>query len=785
MINSGTITGHATASNGLLDNQAGGSIGGNAISTLAAITNAGTVSGTVTAETDITNQSTGVLNGATITARTGSILNLGVINSAGALTIRAGGSITQDGMLTAGANAVNLFATGAISGSAGIRGTILTVRGFDGGASRAGGLNLTTGNAVTALDARTSDTALTFAQPGNITLLQVDTGTGSATIRSDGVISDAGFINAALLTVRGAAGGASVAESLLLSSTNRIGGLDVRTRGDLRLNLGTGTRIQQLVSSAGSVDVTANGTLNVSGWVGAGQDITLRAINGQLNILPGGQVIGGRAIALSATEDVLQTGGSVSAAAALTLTAGRDAIQTGGSTSAASLGSATQASSAGQDFLWNGGDVAWPVIHAVTAGRDLGLRSTVGASTLAGALNAGRNLTVETTSGALVIQNTVVRARTGMLSLRTMGDFAVFGADLYAGQDMALLATGRMSANASNLAAQNIGLTSDTGLHFTQTTLTATQNLVAGAGGATHFDNSSLRAATNFASDPSGFRRLRLSASGNLAVRNSNVTADRVEFVSGGTMTTEGSSFGVGTGLLLSARGGVGQANEAVTAVSPLRRDRLPLVIYDTRAGVFLNQLPDRLTTDTTDQPGRAFSAQIWQVSQMPPLPGQLFFGVHDGAASAPTSPSAGAININLSAGSSPVFLLLNGGTARGNLTAGRLGVHGQPGSRTLPNGRTVDLYGSLGGVGGGTAAHFGHLGSASGTQATYRTSYPYRFNNCVLSSVNCAVPSLLQIPTIHRASSNSLWVNQFGLDERELLGTPLARPGLRALPDP
>jgi mucin-19 len=688
----------------------------------------------------------------------------------------AGFSVTQADV---GAGNLALRSDGAITRTAGVTTGVvantLTLRGAAGGTAGAGSVSLvdgsvTTGNAITNLDASTNNGALTFGQAGAIILTQLDTGTGNATLRSDGAISNTGLVNTALLTVRGAAGGSTAANSLTLTGANTIGGLDILVRGTVALTLASGTTIQQLGSSAGSVDVTANGTLAVAGATSATQDMTLRATTGNVGILPGGAVSSGRATTLTAAGDVLQTGGSLSAGTALTITAGQDAIQTGGSTSAASLGTATQGVSAGRDFLWNGGNVTLPTVNAVTAGRDLSLRTTGGATTVLGTLSAGRNLAVETTAGALTLQGNTVRASAGTLGLRAAGDMGVFSANLSAGQAMTLRATGRLTSNPSSFTAESISLVSGAGLSFTQATLTARQNLTAEAGAEITFQNSTLRASTALADNQGAFRVLRLSAAGSLALRNSNVTADRAELVAGGAMTTAGSSFAVGTGLLLSARGGVGQANEAPTAVTPLDNSRLPLVIYDTRSGIFLDRLPDLLTTNTTDQPSRAFNAQTWQVPQVNAASGQLFFGVNDGAVTPPTNAAAGAIQINLNAGTSPVFMLLNGGTASGNITAGRMGVYGLPGSATLPDGRALNLNGSLGGVGGEGAARFGILGGAPGSQPSPLALDLYRFNNCVISSVNCVVPTFLQLPTIPLINSVILGIQQPGFDDRDVL---------------
>ncbi|MBX9748683.1 MAG: hypothetical protein K5Q68_03620, partial [Roseococcus sp.] len=737
----------------------------------------------------VTLGSSGAITGGQVVASTLTVRGAGLgATRAGSLNLNTGNAVSSlDAMVNnaalsfgqvaglsviqanAGTGNVSLFSDGAITGTGGVTATTLTLRGAAGGTSGAGSLDLTTGNAITNLDARTSG-ALTFGQAGAIIVTQLDTGTGNATLRSDGAISNTGPVNTALLTVRGAGGGSTAAESLSLAGANAIGALDVLVRGALGLSLARATSIQQLGSSAGSVEVTADGALSVTGPVSAAQDMTLRTTSGDISIVPGGTLSGGRTTTLSAAGDILQSGGSLSAGAALLLFAGQDAIQTGGTTSAASLGTSTQGVSAGRDFRWNGGNVTLPTIYAVTAGRDLGLRTTGGATTVLGNLTAGQNLAVETTAGALTLQGNTVRASGGTLDLRAAGNLGVFGATLSAGGVMALRATGSLTSNPSGFTADTISLVSGAGLSFTQGTLTAAQNLTVEVTGDITFQNSTLRTSTTPADNAAAFRVLRLSATGNLSLRNSSVTADRVEFVAGGAMTTVGSGFNLGTGLLLSARGGVGQANEALTTVAALNTSRLPLVIYDTRAGIFLTRLPDLLTSATTDQPSRSFNTQSWQVPQVSATGGQLFFGVNDGAPAAPTNAAAGAVQININAGSSPVFMLLNGGTAAGFITAARLGVYGLPGSTPLPDGRTLNLTGTLSGIGGEGAARFGILGSATGSQPSPLALDLYRFNNCVISSVNCVVPTFLQIPTIPLVNSVILGLQQPGFDDRDVL---------------
>ncbi|MEI6161486.1 MAG: hypothetical protein WCP77_16745, partial [Roseococcus sp.] len=677
----------------------------------------------------------------------------------------AGFSVTQ---ANAGTGNVALLSDGAISGTGGVTANTLFLRGAAGGTSRAGSVNLVTGNAITTLDARTNNGALTFGQAGNLSVAQADAGSGAVTLRSDGAISNTGPINTALLTVRGAAGGSTPAESLSLTGVNGIAALDVLVRNNLALVTAGPVSVQQVGSQAGSISITADGSFGVIGGVTAAQNLTLTATSGNIGVLPGGALNVGGDLRLTSAADTVQTGGQISVGGALFITAGQDAIQTGGTTSAGSLGTATQGVSVGRDFLWNGGSVTLPTVYGVSAGRDLGLHATGGSVTVLGNLSAGGSLALETTVGALTLRGITARANGGTLGLQAAGDLGVFSSSLSAPGNMTLRATGTLSSNPSSFTAENISLVSGAALSFSQGTLTAAQNLTAEAGSDLSFQSSVLRAST--APATSNFPVLRLTAGGRLTLRDGSVTADRVEFVAGGLMTNAGSTFRIGTGLLLSARGGVGVVNEAQTTVLALDSGRLPLVIFDTRSGIFLTRLPNLLTPSTTDRPGAEPGQQTWQVPGVNVTSSQLLFGVNDGAPAPPSNAAAGAVVVNLAAGSAPVFMLLNGGTASGNLVAGRLGAYGLPGGATLPNGRALDLTGSLGGVSGESAARFGGLGGRQGTQPDPSALDLYRFNNCVVSSINCVVPTFLQIPTIPLINTVILGLQQPAYDDRDVL---------------
>jgi hypothetical protein len=125
------------------------------------------------------------------------------------------------------------------------------------------------------------------------------------------------------------------------------------------------------------------------------------------------------------------------------------------------------------------------------------------------------------------------------------------------------------------------------------------------------------------------------------------------------------------------------------------------------------------------DIQGRLDAQQATQVRQ----PGTQAPGSFGFASSA----SAGVLTLAVDAGSSPVFLLVDGGSASGNIIAGRVGIHGTGGS--------VSLLGTLAGVPGAAAA-----GSADITRPIDPTLLSnYRINGCVVSSINCVPPPSVQ----------------------------------------
>ncbi len=195
--------------------------------------------------------------------------------------------------------------------------------------------------------------------------------------------------------------------------------------------------------------------------------------------------------------------------------------------------------------------------------------------------------------------------------------------------------------------------------------------------------------------------------------------------------------------VLLSAGGGVSTGPDLAGGlfVAP-GGSGWPIVMVDTRrSGTPLGATPAAMTAATIDIPGEPPAAQRWQVLAADTAGGTyLRFGTDDapagGVASGAARPeAAGAASLALSAGGSPLFLLIDGGTATGEVQAGRIGVHALPGSTTLSGGLSVDLTGTLDGRDDGTAAQLGRT-TAGPTTGQDR----YLFNGCVIGATACTL---------------------------------------------
>jgi len=599
-------------------------------------------------------------------------------------------------------------------------------------------------------------------------------------------LSNAGVITGSTLTVGSTisnaadlavgtitAGGALTNTGRITASAVTAGSLDNQAGGSIVA--GTASNSYTLPASFRASALSAT-QLTVPGSLTTRPEGSLSVTTTTGDLANAGTISAAAGLTLSAAQD-LRNAGTLTAGDVLRLLAGRDVLQTGGSLSAASLGAAGLSSSAGRDFRLTEGSVTLPTIRAVSAGNELNIRVTSGPVVVAGNLSAGGALRLDAGAGALSLGAIGVTSSAADLTLATTGALSATGSTLTSRSGTTRLsAGGGMSIAGTTFNANSAVLTADGGsttITGTRFDITGSLEITAANNGLTlrsvtaNVDRLTFDAGRDLSVDGGNLTAAnlaRLVAGTNLTLSTAPITAKRAELVAGNPssdsvapllLRTGGSTFRIGEGLLLSARGGV----DATATVLAQSADSLPLTIIDTRLGVFLSQLPGTLTGATTDRPNLPGTAQAWQVSGPLIAPGQQLFGVNDGAPTPPTAAAAGAVTLNLRAGTdggptnAPVFLLLNGGTATGTINAGRLGVFGLPGPSRLAGDRAVDLTGVLGTlsqVDGVGAARFGQLAGSSERQPPLAANQQfYRINNCVIGTINCVVPTTQLLPPL------------------------------------
>ncbi|MGG5890591.1 hypothetical protein ACLF3G_26085 [Falsiroseomonas sp. HC035] len=205
--------------------------------------------------------------------------------------------------------------------------------------------------------------------------------------------------------------------------------------------------------------------------------------------------------------------------------------------------------------------------------------------------------------------------------------------------------------------------------------------------------------------------------------------------------------FTVGTVLLLAAGGGIGEAGDLLSTIAGIATAARPLVIFETRRspGALRDLDPAVFTAATRDNPALEPGVQPWQVNseRLTPRAGGRIFGTGlpggDGSPAA-TRNAAGDVRLNLDAGQNPIFLLIDGGDATGQVVAGRIGVHGLPAGGRASGTPVVDLTGFVNGFGGTTAARFGLT-----TATPVSGQALYRINDCVISTLNCVATAIAQ----------------------------------------
>ena len=457
----------------------------------------------------------------------------------------------------------------------------------------------------------------------------------------------------------------------------------------------------QATSSAGDVLLDNAGNdlarLGASSAAGAFRLASTRALAVE------GPVAAGTVLALQAGGDISQsgTGAGLSAPLLLVGSAGGSLVLDGAGNRIAALGDGFAAG----DFVLRQEGAAPLRLSGLLTAPGVTLRTESGVEdATGGALRVGL-LRLDTT-GAVRLDAagqhlvSAVGGRTGGVALATEGALSVaeflFAAGTASLDAAALTLDAPLTAAAATLVARAGDITQ------------AASGAGLGIGGAL-----SVTAAGSVALEGAGNTVIRLaagSASGGFALASGTamtvagtLTGRDLVLRAGGTLTLDGARLTAERAVLLGAPGGL----SANATSRLLGRDpaQLPVLILDTRRSGGLTAIPAGAAADL---PGLPAAQQATQLGS---------FGL---AATAAAGPAV----FDLAAGLSPVFLLLDGGSALGVLDAGRLGV--------LASGGSAFILGTLAGAGGGTVAQ-GVAVAAGGTS--------YLFNNCVMGAALCTPP--------------------------------------------
>lgn len=660
------------------------------------------------------------------------------------LAVSAGQTITSGGTLSTADSALTITAGGDIRQTAG--------RIIAGGNSLLT-LGSTGGSITQDAPARLAASRLTASAAGGIVL----TGTGSSVpAEQQGNVVDTVLDMTArggLLALRTVPDG----RALPTTVTGALGGemgiaLDIRGSAVLTGATLTANRGDATVDAGGSLTATgarlsAPGLVRLRAGLGASLTDTAVTRSGALQVTAGGGLTATRTTAVSDGTIALQAGAdAILASTALTSSGGDATVDASGSLTAANA------------------TIAAPGLVRLHAGLGTTLTDTT----------VSRSGTLQVTASGGGLSATRVNAVSdSSIAFAGAGDGVLANATLTArGGDATVNAGGNLTTTATTISAPGlVRLQAGLGATLTDTSIGRSGNLaVTALGGAL--------TATRVTATAGG--TMALTARSSVILTGGSYTADRFVAAAGPAssaepMTVNGTAFRIGTAALFAAGGGISALG---ATVQPRSAGLLPVVMFDTRRipGA-LRAIPAGMTADTVDRPGLEPPQQTWQVvASDTQQAGRLFFGRDDGSGTgAPTNAAAGDVALALDAGFSPVFLLLDGGRATGQLNAGRLGVHGIPAPGVAGSSdRSVDLSGVLNGAGGNVSAQFGRT---TATEPADQTAY--RFNNCVIGSINCFVisraqplplPTLRELTVINREvlDADVVLPNVSAEDERE-----------------
>ena len=711
--NSGTI---AAARNVLItanagfSNNAGGSLAGSGIGTTGNavqvtaggnLINAGNISGTGGGGLNFLGTGT---SAAVVLVTGGWLDNTGtIIGSANAGVASSGGVYLDSRGMLATTGATSLYASpgttivnsGTIRGDHYVIANAATDFTQSNTGAIAGGLALGT----------TSTPAVNIMTGGGLINQGTITGTGGSAsqsavvLRADGTLQNQALVRGLALT----SGGSPVADTggvrLDTTGATNVGDAAVFTHNGAIINSGT-------VVADGRLSVTSLANIFNTGSRAAGQALlpsvtTMRlfaqtAVSnlGTLATGQGDMDIRGPATVVLGTA---QAAGAISATSAN----GVVAITAPVSATTLSLSSGTNIQQAA-----SGAGISAGTLLASAAGN-VALDGAGNQVAVLGTSSAGGNFTLVdasslTTTGKLTASGNVSLSSAGSLSLQGAVDPTI----------VTLIAAGDITqaANGAGVTATTLLLTAGGSVNLGGGGNQVLALGASSAGGDLMLVNlGSLTASSGLSAGGS----LQLTTSGALLL-GSTLRAETLTAL-GGSLVLDGAQLTLGRGGLLAAPGGFTALSPSLlAALDPLR---LPVLVLDGRGSGALAGLPGFVQPD---RPGLASAAQPTQLDD---------FGT-------PRAAAAQSLALNLSAGDSPVFLLVDSATVSGVLNAGRVGLFGLGGA--------ASLEGLLNGIGGPAAASQAFIVVAGGSFGLSN----YLYNGSQFTPTQPVLDSLVTFPT-------------------------------------
>lgn len=591
---------------------------------------------------------------------TGPLTLGGTIGAQGLLTLDAGGAISAD----PGTSLAAVRLGGSASGGTDLGSAAHAIANFGGWSDAAGGF------------------AMHVAGPlqivGDITLA------GPLSLTAGGPITQQGGTS---VTASSLAGG-SIGGTVLANAGNAIGGIggwsDVT--GSLTVATTTGLDITGAVAIAGTLDLTAASITQDAAAPITAPRVTAEAPGGVALDAPGNTIGEFGAVTSSAGDVRLATTlplrllGPAEAAGTLALSSGGTITQ-----SAPVKAGRLEASATGGISLADPGNEIGSTGDVINAGA-----GTVTLRTTTNLAIDGRLATPGTL--LLTVAGAITEGAAGAIEAATLSGTSIGGATL-----------GRVANRVGTLA----GWTNTGGGGFTLAStgaLTVSSPVNAGAGGLslTTQGGPITLGANLTATGPTGISVV----SGTTLTAGDHVySAPIVEFraLSAGTpVTIQAGEFRASERVVVAATGSI--TFEGSTRIVPLAEGNRPAVVISIRNG---NE-PTDATRVRPDQAGLADLAQFTQIESFP----------------LPIGSSANTLSLgggSLIAPTSPLFLLLDRGSATGTIDVARLGL--------VIFGGSTDLSGCVAGVCGPNAASLGRTTDPSSLA---------RLNNCPVSSPNC-----------------------------------------------